>query len=294
MAAASTDAPAARVTGASWLLPLLLTMDGLHFVFANLARKSGLDPRLSTTLIMGIAALIVGSYGLATRQLNLAELRRNTPFLALIGLLVAISTQIGYFAVGYVDPGAAALLSQMVTVWSIVFGVLWLRERFRRAQGAGALLALCGAAIIALQPGDYFRIGSLMLVFSTFSYALHAAVVKRKGGGMNFVNFFFGRLLFTTLWLFLAGSVQGALYVPDLRSLGVVTLIGIVDVVISRSLYYLLLRRINVSALAVTLTLSPVVAAVWSFLIDGTQPSLQQLIGGAVVLLGVFVVVRNR
>ena len=154
----STPPAAIQRSGASWLLPLLLAIDGLHFVFADLARKSGLDPRLSTFLVMAIATTIVGAYGFATRQLDVAEFRRNLPFLAAIGFMVALSTQIGYFAVRYVDPGAAALLSQMVNVWSIVFGVLWLREPFNRMQGFGALVALSGAVIVALQPGDFFEL----------------------------------------------------------------------------------------------------------------------------------------
>ncbi len=297
MAEAQSSPPASPATaspGAAWLLPLLLAIDGLHFVFADMARRSGMDPRLSTLLVMGIATLIVGVYGLATRQLDVAELRRNLAFLAAIGFMVALSTQIGYFAVQFVDPGAAALLSQMVNVWSIVFGVLWLREPFSRVQGLGALIALCGAAIVASQPGDFFRVGSLMLLLSTFSYALHGVIVKRNGNTMGFVNFFFGRLLLTTLWLLLSGVLQGALSVPTLPGLGIVALAGIVDVVISRALYYLLLRRVHVSALAVTLTLSPVVAAAWSFVFNGTVPSLQQIVGGAVVLAGVAVVARAR
>lgn len=297
MSAGPPASPTSHLTappGAAWLLPLLVAIDGLHFVFADMARRNGMDPRMSTLLMMGIASLIVGVYGLATRQLDVAELRRNLPFLAVIGFMVALSTQIGYFAVQFVDPGAAALLSQMVNVWSIVFGVLWLREPFNRVQGLGALIALCGAAIVASQPGDFFRVGSLMLLLSTFSYALHGVIVKRNGNTMGFVNFFFGRLLLTTLWMLLSGVLQGALSMPDLPGLGIVALAGIVDVVISRALFYLLLRRIRVSALAVALTLSPAVAAAWSFVFYGTVPSLQQIIGGAVVLAGVVVVARAR
>jgi O-acetylserine/cysteine efflux transporter len=292
-APAPTRLPA-RADNLGWLLPLLLAIDGLHFVFADQARRTGTDPRLSTTIVMGIATLIVGTYGLATRQINLAELRANLPFLATIGFMVALSTQIGYVAVGYVDPGAASTLSQLVNVWSIVLGVVWLRETLRPRQVIGAVLAVAGAAIVALQPGDYFRLGSLLLIGSTLSYALHGVIVKRNGGGMNFTNFFFGRLLLTTAWLALSATLQGALRVPTLAGLGVAALAGVVDVVISRALYYLLLRRVPVSTFAVTLTLSPVVAALWTFLINGKIPGAQQMLGAVVVLIGVAIVATGR
>jgi drug/metabolite transporter (DMT)-like permease len=290
-------------SGGAALLPLLLALESLHFVFARLAHDV-LDPRISILYAMAIATTAVGVYGAITRTLSFAVGWAHRWLFVSIGALIALSTQINYIVIDYVDPGAASLLSQAATFYAIALGVLWLKERFTRWQAIGSLVAVVGAIIVALQPGDFFRIGSLMLLAGAFAYQLHAALVKRHGGGIDMVNFFFFRLLCVTLFL-LAGTLFQAMFapgafapgmslIPDWRGLLIVMLIGLVDVVFSRTLYYRVLRAINVSLFAVVMTLSPVLTTLWTFLLFGVRPGLQQLIGGAVVLIGVLILALKR
>jgi drug/metabolite transporter (DMT)-like permease len=73
-----------------------------------------------------------------------------------------------------------------------------------------------------------------------------------------------------------------------------ILLTGTVDVVISRALYYLVLRRMQMSIHTIVLTLSPVAAVLWAFILFDTVPTAQQLIGGIGVILGVFMVTLRR
>jgi drug/metabolite transporter (DMT)-like permease len=69
-----------------------------------------------------------------------------------------------------------------------------------------------------------------------------------------------------------------------------VILAGSVDVVISRVLYYLALRRMTLTIHATILTVSPVITILWSLALFGEQPGWQGIAGGAAVLLGVLLV----
>ena len=71
-------------------------------------------------------------------------------------------------------------------------------------------------------------------------------------------------------------------------------LTGTVNVTISRSLYYIVLRRIDLSILTILLTLSPVITILWSVALFGERPSLQGLLGGTAVILGVILVTMNQ
>lgn len=71
-------------------------------------------------------------------------------------------------------------------------------------------------------------------------------------------------------------------------------LVASVDIGISRSLYYVVLRRMNISLMTVILTLSPVITVFWSFLLFKTLPGIQQLVGGSVVMAGVLLVALAR
>jgi drug/metabolite transporter (DMT)-like permease len=287
--------PASQINSNPTLLVLaLLLVDGLHFVFAR-ALHDLLPPLTSVVFVLGVATLEVTAFAIATRRFHVQTFLRKAPFFLGISALVGLSTSINYIAVGYVDPGTASLLAQMSIIFSLGFGLLWLREKLSRQQLFGAALCILGVAVITFQPGDYFRIGALMIVGGTFLYALHMALVKRYGGGIDFVEFFLWRLMSTTAWLIvLAVIAQGALALPPANAWPLLLITGTVDVVISRSLYYLSLRRLKMSVLTLVLTLTPLVTIVWSVILFGVQPTLQQLIGGAAVLSGVLIVTLRR
>ena len=105
-----------------------------------------------------------------------------------------------------------------------------------------------------------------------------------------FFDFFFFRLLCTTGVLFVFAVGRQALAWPSAKAWPLLVLVGTVDVVVSRTLYYVALRRLRLSILSVVLTLSPVVAVGWSLLLFDTFPTRQQLLGGVAVILGVLVV----
>jgi drug/metabolite transporter (DMT)-like permease len=274
------------------LIAVLLVLDSLHFVFARLLLPH-IAPGVSVLYVLAVSTLQVGAFGVVTRRLHWQVARRHVWFFIAIGALIATSTMANYEAVAFIDPGTASLLSQTSVLFSLAFGLLWLRDRLGPRQIAGALLAVSGVFVITFQPGDYLRLGALITVASALMYALHAALAKRYGGEMDFVDFFFFRLLFTTGALFCLSLARGALAFPTPRALALILLVGTVDVVLSRTLYYLALRSLKLSIHTLILTLSPIAAIAWSILLFGSFPSLQQLLGGAAVITGVMIVSRN-
>lgn len=271
------------------LVAVLLILDSLHFVFARLLLPH-IAPGVSVLYVLAVGTLEVGAFGLLRGHLRRQTARRHIWFFLAIGTLVALSTTINYEAVAFIDPGTASLLSQSAVLFSLGFGIFWLRDRLTPRQVGGALLALVGVFIISFQPGDYLRLGALLTVASAFMYALHAALTKRYGGDIDFVAFFFYRLFFTTAILFLLAVGRGILVWPTPTAWALIVLVGTVDVVISRTLYYIALRRLRISIHTIALTLSPIAAILWSLLLFNSTPSHQQILGGIAVLAGVLIV----
>jgi O-acetylserine/cysteine efflux transporter len=275
------------------LIVALLIVDSLHFVFARML-ISFVPPAVGALYVLAIGTALVGLFGLVRRRIHLSALARQPWLFLSIGFCVATSTALNYAAVAFIDPGTASLLGQMSLVFGLGIGLVWLRERMTPAQAGGALLALGGVAIITFQPGDYLSQGALMVLASALLYAIHAAIAKRYGAQVDFVDFFFFRLLCTTAFLLLFVVGSQSLVWPAPPALALLALAGTVDVVVSRTLYYVLLRRMPVSLLSIVLTLSPAVAIGWSLLLFAAWPTPRQLLGGAAVLLGVAVATLAR
>ncbi len=275
------------------LIAFLVIIDSVHFVFARLLLPY-ISPYVSVLYVMVVASLQVGIYGFFCRRIHFRMLFKNLWFFLSIGTLIGISTIINYEAVAFIDPGTASLLAKTSILMSVGLGIFWLREKLSKLQGSGAILALVGVLVIAFQPGDYIRLGSLLILISAFMYALHTAIVKRYGEDMDFVEFFFFRILSTAIVLFFIAMGRHALIWPGGTAWGLIIMTATIDVVISRALYYLVLRQMQISVLSIVLTLSPVAAVLWAFILFDTIPTVQQLIGGAGVILGVFIVTIKR
>jgi len=271
----------------------LLIVDSLHYIFARMLVPH-LPPSVSAFFVLLIGMIEVGIYGLATKQLRVETFRKNVWFFIGIGLLIAASENLNYSAVAYIDPGTASLLGQTGKIWSLGLGLFWLREKLTRPQFLGAILAIGGIFVITYQAGEYMKIGSVLVLAGTFFYAIHTAMTKKYGQDMDFVSFFFFRLLVTTSFLFLIMSIMDTFVWPSMTAWGILLIVGTVDVTISRSVYYLVLRRLDLTIHTLILTLSPVVAIIWTIVFFSIYPSPQQLIGGLIVIFGVFLISKYR
>ena len=275
------------------VVAVLLLVDSLHFVFARLLVPY-LPGGTAAFYVLAVATVEVAIFLALRRAIRFDVFRRNLRFFLSIGLLVAASTTFNYVAVAYIDPGTASLLAQTSTIFALTLSLIWLGERLNRLEVVGALVAVVGVFVINFQAGDYWRLGSLLVLGSSFMYALHAAIVKRHGGQLEFRNFFLWRVASTTGFLLIFTTVRGQLVWPSRQAWIILILAGTIDVVISRVLYYLALRRLRMSFHTIILTLSPVITILWSIALFGELPTLQGLVGGAAVLTGVAIITAGR
>ena len=270
-----------------------MIVDSLHFVFARLLLPH-IAPSIAVFYVIAIGTVEVGLFGFLKRRIHFKTLGRHPWFFLSIGTLIGISTIINYKAMAFIDPGTASLLAKASILMSFGLGVLWLREKLVKSQFAGAFLAIAGVILVTYQSGDYVRLGAMLILVSAFMYALHTAIVKRFGGSIDFVEFFFFRLLATGAVLLPIVWVSRSMVWPAGQTWGLLFITATVDVTISRSLFYLVLRRMKMSIHSIVLTLSPVVAVLWSLYLFKIMPTDMQLIGGIVVLIGVLIINLKR
>ncbi len=278
------------------VLVVLLLVDSLHFVFGRLLLPY-LPPVTSSFYYMTIATVQIAIYAAVRRQIKWQVFREHARFFLVIGFLIATATSISYVAIIYIDPGTASLIARMNTIFALGFGLVWLKERLARGEKIGALVAVIGVFIISFQSGGSngnLWLGTVLVLISNFAYALHAAIVKRNGQEIDFLNFFLFRMLSSVLFLFIFAVGRGELIWPQGQVWWILLLVATVNISISRTLYYLVLRRFQLTVHTILLTLSPVVTILWSLALFGERPSLQGLLGGTAVILGVILVTMSK
>ena len=273
------------------LIPALLLVDSLYYVFARIS-AAYLPPAAGAMYMMVLGALEIAA--LMRGRIDWRVLRAHRWLFLAIGLLVGVNTNMGFAVIRYVDPGTASVLSRTSILFGVGLGVLWLRERLTRVEVLGAAIAVAGTAVVSFQPGDYFRWGALVVILSTLLYAVHSALAKRWGGSIPLAEFLLFRVCATAAVLVVLTAAQGQLLWPELSVLGLLAAMAFVNILVSRGLYYLALRRMDMSLLTIVLTLTPVVTWLWSMPLFGGRPTAQEIAGGVAVLVGVLVVTVSR
>ena len=208
---------------------------------------------------------------------------------------------IGFFSCGYqlafITAHFPAFITEMCAAISPTSIMQTIGVSTTSTLGAISI-AIIGVFVISFQRGelgDQVWLGALLVLSSSFTYALHSAIVKKQGGDIEFTNFFLFRMLTSIFFLFLFSMGRGEMQWPTGWQVWLILfLAATINVVISRGLFYVALRRLDLSILTILLTLSPVITIMWSFILFGVMPSVQGLLGGTAVIAGVLLVTMNR
>ena len=272
----------------------MVAIDSFHLIFAR-SLATFMSPYTSAFYVLGLATVMLGIFFASQGKLKLVVLKTHFWFFISIGFLIAAATVCSYTAVSLIDAGTASLLSRISTLVTLALSYFWLKERLSQQELIGAVLCILGAFTISFQGGDVMRSGTFFVLASVVLYALHIAIVKRYGEGIDFENFFFFRVLVTSLFLAVFMSSSAHLSLPP-NSLSWLILLtaAVVDVIISRLLYYWALRRMRLGIHTLWLTLTPVLTILWSILFFKESPTWQGLAGGVLVLIGILIVGRAQ
>ncbi|MEZ4631539.1 MAG: DMT family transporter [Deinococcales bacterium] len=272
-------------------LLVMLLVDSFHLIFARMLAPL-MSPFSSSFYVLTLATLQIALYATFTKRLDWQILKKHFSFFSTIGFLIAAATICSYTSVRFIDAGTASLLGRISTVITLALSYFWLKEKLTPRELMGALLCILGAFVISFQSSNVLRLGSLFVLGSVSFYALHIAVVKRYGEGIEFVNFFLWRLSMTAFFLALSMSLTGHLSLPPSGyAWFILTLTAVVDVLISRVLYYWALRKMRLGIHTIVLTLTPVLTVLWSVIFFDESPSWQSFWGGILVLGGIMIVV---
>jgi len=197
-------------------------------------------------------------------------------------------------------PGLASLVLQASAPFTVVLAALWLRERITVVQGVGVLIAVAGLGIIAAERAGT---SALLPVILTLCGALGWAfgnICSRQAKPVSPLGL--------TLWMSvvpplpliaLSLLVEG----PDLIWHSVVTtftveaipaVLGllytvVLGTIVGSGIWVTLMKRNPSSRVAPFSMLVPVAGFTSAWLILGEIPNAADLLGGAVVIAGVFI-----
>ncbi|MCW4045415.1 MAG: DMT family transporter [Candidatus Bathyarchaeota archaeon] len=260
-----------------------LILDSVNIETANIL--------LSSFANIMFVLLFVFSGGLLHFKAIFANLRK----VALIGFVTSMAALFYAYGILVSGPTTAIFLLQLSTIFTILLGVAVLKEKFTRREGIGMLIAVVGVFVLAYGDLAVQIVGTLVLVGAALLNALASLLSKVYVRKISPVALAGGNSFFVFIFIFAYSLLLGKLNTVFPSTVYVYAVLGAVTgVVVSFILLYKAFEVYDVSKVATIMTAQPFLTAIWSFAILALVPTINQLAGGAMIVLGVVVLSLSK
>jgi drug/metabolite transporter (DMT)-like permease len=230
-------------------------------------------------------AVLFGAFG---KAVHFGSILRNWRKVALMSLFSAAGSLLYTYGIFFSGPVTATFLVQFTAVFTILFGVVFFKERFTRLEGAGILVAVVGVFVLAYGNLALEIVSTLVLLGAALLFASANSLSKVYVGSMNPVALAGGNSMFMFLFIFVYAVLSGRLETSFPPVTFVYAILGsVTGVVLSFILFFKALEVFEVSKTATIRTMEPFLTAVFSFAILALTPTANQLVGGVLIVIGV-------
>jgi drug/metabolite transporter (DMT)-like permease len=274
-------------------IALIVTLLLWASAFAGI--RAGLEGYTAGALVLLrflIASLGLAIYAVITRM-RLPRVR-DLPAMFVLGFITITVYQVALtFGELSVSAGTASFLVASVPCFTALFALIFLRERLGLWGWLGIVISFLGVAVISFGGGSglSFTPGALLVVLASFSESIAFIVQKRymsRYSGLELATY--------SIW---AGTLFMLVFTPELaqqlptvplKSTIAVIYLGIFPAAIAYVTWSYLLSRLPASIATNFLNISPILAIFISWLWLREVPTLLELGGGVVVIVGVLIV----
>lgn len=290
------------------LMLLAVVMWGVNFTAVKVALETMAPLAFNAGRFSLATAVTFGILAYQARASNRPELLRvpqRRDLIAITGISLIGNTlyQLLFInGIARTSPGNASLIMASSPIWIVVLGFLLRIERINRLMFAGILLSFAGIVLLvtgggnveidrANIVGDALILGCAML-WAIYTVASKPLLARYSPLGM-------------TAWSMLAGTIPLILFaIPEIlrqdwSAVAPVAWIGMfysggLSVAIGYAIWHASVQRVGNARTAIYNNLTPVVAILFAWLTLGAAPAAIQLLGGAIVLVGLMVTRRGR
>lgn len=206
------------------------------------------------------------------------------------------------FAIENIDSAIVSILNSFTPFNTLIIGALLFGFTFKKSQLLGIFIGLGGTLVLilkgaAVNPNQNYWF-ALLIIIASMGYALNANMIKKNLSDLDALAIVTGNfvLLLIPAIVVLAFTDFFTEFKMDevgKSSLGYIIILSVVGTGIAKTIYNKLVQ-ISTPIFSSSVTyLIPIVAIFWGFL-DGESLQLVQVMGGLIILSGVYLVNKSK
>lgn len=244
----------------------------------------------ASTLIAAISTFI---YIVLTKQLKDLKNPKAIKYSLLISIFIIIIPSIFIFIGSSKTSGinTTILLQSEILATLLIFGILSI-EKITLKKILGGILIFLGASFIVFNGTLSINTGDLLIFAGVFFYPIGNIYGKKalevtSPSVILFIRNIFGGLVLTAISLLFETDTNA--FASIKTNLLIVLFSGIIIYHLSKLMWYEGIKRIDVTkATSITLGASPVLGLIFSMIFLKEIPTIFQMIGFVLILIGIF------
>lgn len=221
----------------------------------------------------------------------MAVFKKNWKAGLLIGGANALSSILFIESISRAGPTPTAFVVRFSAIFLIFLGILVFKEKLHSRDLVGMVIAVGGALLISFGSGNYLNAGVLLALAAAFMMAVNSVLMKVYIKSADPLSLTCLQSLYTAILLLVYALIFSKIRSFPAGQLPLVAVAVTVSVILSLIFYYKALQLLNLSKIAIIRTLEPFMVAVLALIVFRTLPSTNQLVGGTLVVIGVFLTI---
>ena len=276
------------------------------FIFIRLALKE-ISPVTLAMARFSLATPILLVFSLFTREARRsfrAALRKDFVLFSALGLTgVTLLYIFEFFSLRLISATAGSILINFHVIFAMLLSAGFLGERLTKTKLAGVFLAFAGVLIITTGSESMMYLsfveplGVLLMVAAAFCWAAYSVLSKKALVHYSVTVSTCAAFLLGTLYMIpfaLADNGTKALLDSTWLTWGSVFYLAIPASVITYILWNRVLREVEITKVMVSLYAIPIPTAILSYLFLGEKVTQSLILGGVVVMLGVYLTQTSK
>lgn len=249
-----------------------------------------------------LATFLLGiwnGYKVLQAQFSLEKVSHPTPYtgwimlqLAAAGVFFAGDQLLWAWSLTKTSVASSALLTNLSPLWTTLLGWLLWQQNFDKRFLIGMGIAIIGTGIIGLEDLQIAAVnleGDSVSVLASISFSLYLLIVEKLRETLSARAILLWSSLFSTLLILpIVLTMEDQLFPTSWQSWALIIALGLICQILGQGLINYSLKRFSSGFVAVILLLSPIITAVFAWIIFSESLNLLSGVAFAGILLGIY------
>lgn len=269
---------------------------GFSSIFTKLAEA---PPLIIAAYRLGFTVLLMATPTYLTGRKELRQVGGKELSLAcLAGLFLAMHFAVWITSLQYTSVASSTVLVTMQPLFVISGGYFLYGERIGKVGLLGAALALTGSMLIGIndfQIGGQALWGDILAFAGAIFIAVYVLIGRKLRATMSVLPYTFLVYGSATIILVLMNLFYGSAFYPYPTMTWFWFLcLAVFPTLLGHSLFSWALKYVKAAVVSVSILGEPVGATILAYFIFHEVPSLMQLVGGSIIITGLFVFITSQ